>query len=251
MKTLAAALTSLMLLATGATAISAPATPTATPSPAPAPNWYNVELIVFRVLDPNAAAQETWPTDPGLPDWNGAQVLNPPDSVGTAVPYQLLSPVGEQLDDDWTRLKHSRDYEPLLHVTWTQPALDRGTAPAVRIGLPASAAPAPSTHPLPAGGTPPPQATSAFGTAKLSTTGPYLHFDLDLVLQGNPMQVKAPSSATAGISTAMLAAATSAPAAPVYQFYRLQQDRRVDGGKLAYFDHPLFGVIVLVTPVRH
>lgn len=248
MKTLAAALTSLLLLASGGAALSAPAAAPAA-APIPAPNWYNVELIVFRLLDPNAAAQETWPTDPGSPDWNSAVILNPPDSVGTPVPYQLLSPVGEQLDDDWTRLKRSRDYEPLVHVTWTQPALDRATAPAVRVGLPASAAPAPSTHPLPAGATPPPQATLAFGTAKLSTTGPYLHFDLDLVLQGNP--VKAPAAVTSGISTALPAGATAVPAAPVYQYFRLQQDRRVDGGKLAYFDHPLFGAILLVTPVKH
>lgn len=249
MKTLAAALTSFLLLVTGSTALSAPATPAATPAPAPVPNWYNVELIVYRALDPNAAAQETWPTDPGLPDWNSAQILNPPDSVGVPVPYQLLSPVGEQLDDDWTKLKRSHAYEPLLHVTWTQPALDRASAPAVRIGLPAAAAPAPSSHALPAGVTPPPQATPVFGTAKLSTTGPYLHFDLDLVLQGNP--VRAPAAATTGIGTAMPQAVTAAAAVPVYQFYRLQQDRRVDGGKLAYFDHPLFGAILLVTPVRH
>ncbi len=249
MKTLAAALTSLMLFVTGSSALSAPPAPAATPASAPAPNWYDVELIVFRVLDPNAAAQETWPSDPGLPDWNGAVILNPPDSIGTPIPYQLLSPVAEQLDDDWTRLKRSHDYEPLLHVTWIQPALDRTTAPAVRIGLPASAAPASTTHPLPAGATPPPQATPAFGIAKLSTTGPYLHFDLDLVLQGSP--VKAPAAVTAGISTTLPAGATAAPAVPVYQYYRLQQDRRVDGGKLAYFDHPLFGAILLVTPVRH
>ena len=248
MKTFAATLAFMLLLATGGAALSAPAI---APVAVPAPNWYNVEIIVFRVLDPEAGSQETWPTDPGLPDWNGALPLNPPDSVGTPVPYQQLSPVGEQLDDSWTRLKRSHAYEPLLHLTWTQPALDRATAPAVRIGVPASAVPAPSTRPAPAaeaGANPPLQATLAYGDAKLSTTGPYLHFDLDLVLQGNPVKAALPAAATAAISTSLTAAV---PAVPTYQFFRLQQDRRVDAGKVTYFDHPLFGAILLVTPVRH
>ncbi|HSC46713.1 MAG TPA: CsiV family protein, partial [Gammaproteobacteria bacterium] len=54
-----------------------------------------------------------------------------------------------------------------------------------------------------------------------------------------------------GINTAQLVppAATTAPA-PAFQFYRLREDERIDAGKLTYFDHPLFGVIVLVTPVK-
>jgi hypothetical protein len=91
-----------------------------------------------------------------------------------------------------------------------------------------------------------------YGDVKLSTTGPYLHFDLDLVLQGAPARNPAPITASAAINTAVLAppGTTLAPASPTFQFYRLRTDQRVNGGKLTYFDHPLFGAIVLVTPVR-
>src|SRR5262249_49927084 len=56
-----------------APAAVAPAAPAAN---APAPNWYNVEVIVFRLTDPDAGSQETWPADPGMPDWNGATPLS-------------------------------------------------------------------------------------------------------------------------------------------------------------------------------
>ena len=247
------------VLALGLAASLGRAAPPSTPAVAPAPNWYNVELIVFRATDPSAGGMETWPLDPGTPDWNAAVPLLPADSIGPSVPFQALSPVNEQLDDAWTRLKRSKNYEPLLHATWTQPALDRPTAQAVRIGVPPSAAPMAATRasaPTPAmTGSQALQATPVYGDAKLSTTGPYLHFDLDLVLQGPPARISSPPVGTVAINTAVLAPPTgttaAAPATPAFQYYRLQQDRRVDGGKLTYFDHPLFGAILLVTPVHH
>ena len=98
----------------------------------------------------------------------------------------------------------------------------------------------------------PQQPTLAYGDAKLSTTGPYLHFDLDLVLQGpvskNDWTVAPGSAPTPVVSGGTAPAAMTA--APAFQLYRLRQDRRIDAGKLSYFDNPLFGAIVLVTPVR-
>ena len=93
--------------------------------------------------------------------------------------------------------------------------------------------------------------TPVYGDAKLSTTGPYLHFDLDLVLQGPLAKQAMPSAATLNSAMPLPPAGTSVVPAPAYQLYRLRHDMRVNGGKLAYFDHPLFGAIVLVTPVRH
>src|SRR5579859_3209852 len=208
----------LLALLLAASAWGAAPAPAATPSAAaaPVPNWYNVEVIVFRSTDPDAGAGETWVKDPGIPDWNTALPLNAPDSVGPAVPYQMLSPVGEQLADAWTRLKRSKGYEPLLHVTWTQPISDRTTAPAIRIGLPPSAAPAAgSIVPAASAATNASAAaalvsTPAYGTAKLSTTGPYLHFDLDLLLQRASVKSLAPAGAT--INAALLAPAGSTAA---------------------------------------
>jgi hypothetical protein len=258
------------------TSQAAPPAPAAA-APVPAPNWYNVEVIVFRNLDPKAGALETWPVDPGEPDWKSAVPLATPDSVGPPVPFQTLSPVNEQLDEDWNRLKRSHTYQPLLHITWTQPATDRVTSSAVRIGVPVYAVPAAATviapsatpAPVPAparvaapGGTsmpPPLVATPVYGSAKLSTTGNYLHFDLDLAFRGSPLSVTLPVVATGAHPAAVPGVQSNAVPAPpgvtgaaaaAFQLYRLSQDRRIDAGKLSYFDHPLFGALVLVTPVR-
>ena len=279
MKSSISLLTGCVLLALlSASQAAPPAAPAATA--APAPNWYNVEVIVFRNLDPKAGALETWPADPGEPDWKDAAPLGAPDSVGPPVPFQALSPVNEQLDEDWNRLKRSHTYQPLLHVTWTQPAMDRNASSTVRIGVPAYAVPVASTaaapqavpvpSPAPAAApgttsipTPPLVATPVYGSAKLSTTGNYLHFDIDLAFRGPPLSITLPVAGTgahpasAAPATAVLANAvptppgtTGAAAASAFQLYRLTQDRRIDAGKLSYFDHPLFGALVLVTPVR-
>jgi len=258
MKTTLAAGGFLALLLAASAWGAAPA-PAATPgaAAAPVPNWYNVEVIVFRATDPDAGAGETWAKDPGVPDWNTALPLNAPNSVGPAVPYQALSPVGEQLGDAWTRLKHSKGYEPLLHVTWTQPISDRATAPAIRIGVPSSAVPAAGSIVPAVSAATSPSATVAsvsipvYGTAKLSTTGPYLHFDLDLVLQRASSKTVTPTGATIDAASPAPAAGTATTALPAVQLFRLRHDMRVNGGKVAYFDNPMFGAIVLVTPVRH
>ncbi|HEY4128703.1 MAG TPA: CsiV family protein [Gammaproteobacteria bacterium] len=256
MKTLATVACVLTLLLTAAgNAAPAPA------ASAAQPNWYNVEVIVFRVLDPDAGSTETWPVDPGMPDWAAAQALAAPNSIGSAVPYQALSPVSEQLGEQWNRLRHSKNFEPLLHVTWTQPALERESAPSVRIGVPPTAVTSPAAG---TAATPAPAAltgtaaaalalkpTQVYGSAKLSTTGPYLHFDVDIVLQGPLAKQATPSAATLSSAMPVPAAGTTIATAPVYQLYRLRKDMRVNGGKVAYFDHPLFGAIVLVTPVHH
>lgn len=262
MKTYLAAATGLTLLLTAAAQGAAPTPAAPAAAPAANPNWYNVEVIVFRSLDPNAGSDETWPADPGIPDWTTAQALNPPNSVGPAVPFQALSPVGEQLGEQWNRLRRSKNYEPLLHVTWTQPVAEQASAPAVRIGVAPSAIPVATTAPAVTPAAPAltgaaaaaaaaPQPTPVYGTVKLSTTGPYLHFDVDLVLQGQAIRTVAPVGGTINAALMAPAAGTAVVAAPALQLYRLKHGMRVNGGKAAYFDHPLFGAIVLVTPVHH
>ena len=88
-----------------------------------------------------------------------------------------------------------------------------------------------------------------YGTVKFSQYGPYLHFDVDFVCQGpiakNVMHVPAPASMSIAVP---LPATDVQPPAPARQWYRMTQDRRIETGRLNYFDNPMFGVLVLVTP---
>ncbi|MGH8372450.1 MAG: CsiV family protein, partial [Gammaproteobacteria bacterium] len=88
--------------------------------------------------------------------------------------------------------------------------------------------------------------TPVYGSVKFSQYGPYLHFDVNLVCQGpiakNIMRVPTAATMTLPVAAAPIGAA------PVLQWYRMIQDRRIEAGKLNYFDNPMFGVLVLVTP---
>lgn len=218
-------------------------------------SWYDVELIVFRYTDPQAGDLETWPADPGTPDWKDASPLIAPvagSTNDTLTPFMQIS--GHQLDADWNRLMHSHDYEPLLHVAWTEPLTDHATSPSVQIGVPPPAPVATGTATPPA---PAPVPTPVYGTAKFSQYGPYLHFDLDLVCQGPVAKhvIQAPAASTnspaaemATIDSQNMNMSTPIAATPQLQWYRMTQDRRIEAGKLNYFDNPMFGVLVLVTP---
>lgn len=219
-------------------------------------SWYDVELVVFRYTDPQAGDMESWPADPGIPDWKTSMPLltaatNPGGSSNAlAGPTPFMQIDGHQLDGAWNRLKRSHDYEPLLHVAWVEPLADHATAASVQIGVPPPIPVATSNAGLAI--TPLPTQTTAaatvptpvYGSVKFSQYGPYLHFDVDLVCQGpiakNIMRVPAAASVALPVP--------ATPGGAGVQWYRMTQDRRIEAGKLNYFDNPLFGVLVLVTP---
>lgn len=256
-----------LMLPLGVAAAGNPPAPAATGA---TQSWYDIEIIIFSNTDPQAGDLETWPADPGVPDWNAASALIVPATTGAnvnaSVPANSPTPFMQleryQLDYDWNRLKHSHDYQPLLHVAWMEPLTDHSTAASVRIGVPP---PAPATGtaglalPQPAPTTtstvPVQTPTPVYGTVKFSQYGLYLHLDLDLVYHGplakHIIAAPAGSSANPAPAAASLAAPAMAmqpQAATDFQWYRMTQDRRIEAGKLNYFDNPMFGVLVLVTP---
>lgn len=121
--------------------------------------WYDVELIVFRHVD--ARTRETWPSDAGTPDVAEARPLFPPPEADTSAraavaatsetpfpagmpmptPYVPLDTSARQLNGVHASLQRSSRFEPLLHVAWTQPPLERNQAPYLRLTLPGSLEP--------------------------------------------------------------------------------------------------------------
>jgi len=76
--------------------------------------------------------------------------------------------------------------------------------------------------------------------------GRFLHVDVDL---GYTKTVSIEPSATPGDTTTP--ADSAAPAAPTTSYYvRMVQTRRIRNDRLNYLDHPLFGVLFLITPYQ-
>jgi len=172
---------------------------------------YDVELVIFRTLNPNASPEE-WRMEAAaagqrlaIPDDEPSPFASAEPAPTTTATFPALAPAKFKLTAIADTLKRSRNYQPLAHFGWTQPGFPRGDAKY----LPINAM-------VPAG-------TGLVGQVALSR-GRYLHLTLDLVYD-------APGAA--GEAT---------------QRFVLRQSRRMRSNERHYMDSPRFGVIAIVTP---
>ncbi len=188
--------------------------------------WYEVEVIVFAQHHPDAG-NEVFPENPGSPNLNN--VFEIPTVATKDAQLRPLPADQFRLKSEEEKLLGSDKYEVLLHTGWRQPGLMKEQAIPVHL------------H------TPVPVVTSENGIAAAQPTPPrldgvvnlslarYLHLDVDLLYRS----ADAPSGDSGFFGS-------SAPTAPLA--YRMQESRRMRSKELHYLDHPMFGVIALVTP---
>lgn len=189
--------------------------------------WYMVELIVFAQRNPDSGS-EHWPTDQAvaLVELNAAaNIPGAGSGPGKDARLQTLPPEQYRLHAEAKRLGEDGNYTVLRHIGWRQPGLARDEALAVRLQGASSAT---ATGSLPG-------AQLLDGTVRLVLSR-YLHLEADLLYR--------PETAAAAESHSFFASAERAEA-PVY---RLQESRRMRSKEVHYLDHPMFGVIALVTP---
>ena len=217
--------------------------------------WYTVELIVFQHLSDNGLYTEHWPTDPGRPSIDDAIRLSLSSELSLEEEdtdqgseaglhaFQLLEASHLQLTEAAARLKRSQGYRPLLHIGWRQPGFTRSESRAVHIhtSLPnryrikseEAQENQSQVQIIGAGlentlGLDPRLALPSRvidGTLRLSRAR-YLHLDADL-LHKREVPFDAP------IET---------------DLFRMRDSRRMRSREVHYIDHPLIGLLVLVTP---
>jgi hypothetical protein len=200
------------------------------------PRIYQVDVIVFRNLNPNASS-ETFPVqaadnpdDPGSPDnielllsqtepANSADSslveadesdLLLPDAEPETSPFSIVFELNNtrKLNKEYERINSSVNYQPILYATWRQEVADKATAEAFDIeltGVPADV---------------------LDGEFRLYRER-YMHLVVDLQL---PEQ-----GSSFGNSTPLV--------------YSISQSRRLRNADIQYFDHPKFSVISLVTEI--
>ena len=184
--------------------------------------WFTVEIIVFDDPESRALHEEHWPPDPGEPSLEGAIELTVPIGSGPDedVPhaFRLLDRSELSLNGAWDALRRSARHRPLLHAGWRLPGARPGAARPAHLGAfladPAGGG---------GGGLP-----SVRGTVKVSLAR-YLQVDVDL-LYGR-------------FADGAVAASDGTPTR-----FRLEAQRRMRSGELHYIDHPLFGVLMRITP---
>ena len=190
-----------------------------------ADRWFTVEIIVFDDLRSDNLHAEHWPADPGKPSLANAIELThlPEDALDDGVhAYRLVKPSHLTLGEVRNRLRRSAHYRPLVHAGWRLPGLSRSAARPVHVGRSLDGNEARAAQGADA------ERSSVHGTVTVSLAR-YLQVDVDLLYNR-------PASGDA-------AAASSTPTR-----FRLVSQRRMRSGELHYIDHPLFGVLVLLTP---
>jgi hypothetical protein len=172
---------------------------------------YDVELLVFRTLNPNASPEE-WSMEALEAGQRLAIPEDEPDPVAASAPppvtttsFPALAPGKFKLTGIYDTLRRSRNYQPLAHFGWTQPGYARNDAKLLTIN-----------SMVPAG-------SGLVGQVAL-TRGRYLHLTLDLVYD------------------------TPGAAGEPTQRFVLRQSRRMRSNERHYLDSPRFGVIAIVTP---
>ena len=136
--------------------------------------------------------------------------------------YRLMKVSDLTLIEIRNRLRRSAHYRPLVHAGWRLPGLPRSAARPVHVGRSLDDSEVRAAEGVGAG------RSSVHGTVTVSLAR-FLQVDVDLLYHR-------PASGEA-------AAPSSAPTR-----FRLVSERRMRSGELHYVDHPLFGVLVLLTP---
>lgn len=197
----------------------------------PAYAWYQVEVIVFEYLRPNADG-ELFAEDAGPPDTEGAVELSDHGMSGTQpgpfAAYRVVPPSRYRLGGVQGSLRSSPDYRPLLHVAWEQPGSGEGPSRYVRLQRPNEPGVdgAPAVHEA---GDLPAHAPVLDGTVRVRS-GRLLFVDMDIAYLPEAGALD-PGSAAAG---------------PV----RIRASRKLKLNELHYLDHPLFGVLIEVSRLR-
>jgi hypothetical protein len=219
-----------------ACALPALAQPAAAPTP-PVPQ-YQVEIIVFAYRDFDTREerfdQELVPlrgtANDALLELPLYVEPSPPPPVEQTSPeapvpaedplsFRLLAPEQLQLNNEYRRLSNLAAYRTLVHAGWVQPGLPEDQAKPFDLTLLG--------------------VTNPRGTVRVYLSR-FLHVSLDLAYQDGA----APSAAAADTPGAELREVALPPS------YRLVTERQTRSGELHYFDHPAFGVLVKITPVR-
>ena len=172
---------------------------------------YDVELLIFRPLNPNASPEE-WSLEAAaagqrlaIPEDDATPFTSSAPAPETTASFPPLAAAKFKLTAIADTLRRSRNYQPLAHFGWTQPGYPRGDAKFLTIN-----------SLVPAG-------SGLQGQVALSR-GRYLHLTVDLVYDAPGVAGEAP------------------------QRFVLRQSRRMRSNERHYLDAPRFGVIAIVTP---
>lgn len=231
--------------------------------------WYQIEVIVFFNNNEEAMPTEQWPDLEALPDFRDAKSLfvsqpessldlteDPLTELVTQEPlaFQSLPPQDLEMSEIYRLLADLSAYSPVLHVGWRQPALDGSLAHRVYISDKPRSVPNFNSTSIEAVDHPivereveqsgldrdfePNYQPSDESRITDERNSPRLDLIPDLMVEG---EIQIRIGRVIYISTDFVKYSGVSPV-------RIKEQRQVKLREIHYFDHPLFGVLVQVTP---
>jgi len=198
---------------------------------------YHVELLVFentRQVDPD------WHTmldaDGKAPVSQHRLLPQPAEVDDTIVPFQLLPSNQLRMKNEEQKLARQKNYHLLLHIAWRQPLPYKKSVETIHI----------------VGGNAYNDEGKVLGNADLfggtADLTPYI-WQIEgsvQVFKGHYVELNTEFNLND------LPNVSQTPSNSVYQLdtYHLKQHRRLSNGELNYLDHPKFGILVLITPIK-
>ena len=182
--------------------------------PAPAIDFYDVEILMFRQLDSQGDDEEL-----DVPNIRHLELnLELHDLLDRTSATPLEPAIEGYLSNPSLRIGNSRDYEILFHGRWSQTTSDRQGAPYIRIDLPAVG-----------------RSSTLLGVLRLFSTD-LLY--VDAFLRYRPAEQQANNQ---------IVESTERNTQP---YYFLKERRRVKFREVHFLDHPKFGILLTVWPVK-
>lgn len=185
---------------------------------------YQVEIIIFENLHQDSD-EEISRTGLKLPDFTDSIILDESDTADNSV-FKPLPAGLYKLGGVFNELKFSRNYRPLLHMAWQQPALNQARARSVRIRDIDNNVQSDSNDPM----------IKLDGTIRIRSAQ-FLHADVDLFYFINSLP-ESVIQANSGSGTATTIQA---------EFAELKETRKMKLNELHYFDNPVFGLLLWVS----
>ena len=207
-----------------------------TNTPASAQNegrWYNVEIVIFKRVDGAQQTRENWRKDIALtyPEFYRYLSSSSGENFGRLEQKDFL--LGSY---DYT-LRRDENYQILFHQAWTQQMQNEAESPGIIVE----------------GGKTINQRPELSGHIKIHI-GRYLHLTTDLWLSHFapdsiaadwPVPPASPSSDNrSGLAGELLI--NSGSSSPIAT---MRERRRMRSNELHYIDHPLMGLLILITPL--
>lgn len=172
---------------------------------------YRMDLIVFA----NRYSSNEAPAA-ALPDVGNAIALDNTAAL-QAAGIRVLPETDSALNNEWQRLRNSRQFQPLIRLSWTQPDPPEARGPAIRLRW---------GETTPGSGLP-----QIDGRVMLLIVNRYLTLDADLIY-----------NASAGASTG-----ANSGAAPVSAGWRLDERRKMRRDELHHLDSSRLGILAKVS----